>query len=137
MNGSLSLAWRLLRGGGRRGLLGTWLTLGAVAVSTALLVFAVSANFAFQSRADREAWRTPVAATGTPIAVQALGDDYVRGRRITVVDLAALGTAGLPKPPGLPRFPAPGRSGCRPAWRNSPLNCPPTSSPGVTRSPQG
>ena len=49
---ALELSWMLLRGGGRRGLLGAGLTLAAVAVSTALLVFAVTVNVAFGGRAD-------------------------------------------------------------------------------------
>jgi hypothetical protein len=104
---NLDLTWRLLRGGGRKGLLGTWLTLGAVAVSTALLLFAVSANFAFGARADRSAWRSPVAAATGAVAIEAARHDYVRDREIVVVDLAAL-SPDAPAPPGLPRFPKPG-----------------------------
>ncbi|MEV0383124.1 ABC transporter permease [Nonomuraea sp. NPDC050643] len=110
---NLDLTWRLLKGGGRRGMLGTWLTLGAVAVSTALLLFAVAANSAFQARAERGAWRNPVAATSGAVAVEASRYDYVRGQAITVVDLAALGKA--PAPPGMPRFPAPGEVWLSPA----------------------
>ncbi|MEU8245841.1 FtsX-like permease family protein [Nonomuraea sp. NPDC048916] len=112
---NLDLTWRLLRGGGPRGLLGTWLTLGAVAVSTMLLLFAVTANFAFQARADRAAWRNPVpAAEGRAVAVEADRFDYVRDMVITVVDLAALGP-DAPAPPGLARFPAPGEVWLSPA----------------------
>ncbi|MET8004317.1 ABC transporter permease [Nonomuraea glycinis] len=112
---NLDLTWRLLRGGGRKGMLGTWLTLGAVAVSTMLLLFAVTANFAFQARADRGAWRVPVAAaSGKAVAVEATRYDYVRGRQITVVDLAAL-NGRAPAPPGLARFPAPGEAWLSPA----------------------
>ncbi|GGP02347.1 ABC transporter permease [Nonomuraea glycinis] len=112
---NLDLTWRLLRGGGRKGMLGTWLTLGAVAVSTMLLLFAVTANFAFQARADRGAWRVPVAAaSGKAVAVEATRYDYVRGRKITVVDLAAL-NGRAPAPPGLARFPAPGEAWLSPA----------------------
>ncbi|WP_406312969.1 ABC transporter permease [Streptosporangium sp. NBC_01639] len=107
MSGLMGLTWRLLRGGGRRGLLGAALTVIAVAVSTALLLFAVTANFAFQGRADREAWRNPVGATGKAVAIEAVHTDYVRDQTITVVDLAAL-EPGAPPPPGLARFPAPG-----------------------------
>lgn len=112
---NLDLTWRLLKGGGRRGLLGTWLTLAAVAVSTALLLFAVAANFAFAARADRGAWRTPVPAEGRPaVAVEAARFDFVRDRAITVVDLAALDPAA-PAPPGMPRFPKPGETWLSPA----------------------
>ncbi|MDR8412092.1 ABC transporter permease [Nonomuraea sp. 3-1Str] len=110
------LTWRLLKGGGRRGMLGTWLTLGAVAVSTALLLFAVTVDFAFADRADRGAWRNPVAAGSRPaVAVEASRHDYVRGREITVVDLAALPGKSPEPPPGLPRLPAPGEVWLSPA----------------------
>ncbi|MFG1945478.1 FtsX-like permease family protein [Nonomuraea sp. NPDC048826] len=112
---NLDLTWRLLKGGGRRGLLGTWLTLGAVAVATALLLFAVTANFAFQARGDRDAWRNPVAADDAATAVQAARFDYVRDRQFTVVDLAALPGKAPGPPPGLDRFPAPGETWLSPA----------------------
>ncbi|MGW4421063.1 FtsX-like permease family protein [Streptosporangium sp. NPDC004631] len=107
MSGLTGLAWRLLRGGGRRGLLGAGLTVAAVAVSTGLLLFAVTANLAFQGRADRGAWRNPVAAKAGAVAVEAVHRDYVDDRPITVVDVAAL-RPGTSPPPGLDRFPAPG-----------------------------
>ncbi|MEU8323399.1 ABC transporter permease [Nonomuraea sp. NPDC048881] len=112
---NLDLTWRLLKGGGRRGMLGTWLTFGAVAVATALLLFAVAANVAFGARADRSAWRNPVAAAQKDaVAVEASRFDYVDGKTITVVDLAAL-KPGAPAPPGMPRFPAPGEVWLSPA----------------------
>jgi hypothetical protein len=103
---TLELSWRLLRGGGRRELLGAGLTLAAVAVSAALLMFAVGVNLAFDARADREAWRNPVPGAAA-VAVEAVRQDFVRGRVITVVELAAL-KRDVPPPPGLSRFPAPG-----------------------------
>ncbi|MFF0579521.1 FtsX-like permease family protein [Streptosporangium saharense] len=114
MSGILGLAWRLLRGGGRRGMLGSALTVVAVAVSTSLLLFAVAANLAFQGRADREAWRNPVAATRDAVAIQAVHLDHVDDRPVTVVDVAAL-EPGAPAPPGLARFPAPGEVWLSPA----------------------
>lgn len=114
MSGILGLAWRLLRGGGRRGMLGSALTVVAVAVSTSLLLFAVAANLAFQGRADREAWRNPVAATRDAVAIEAVHLDHVDDRPITVVDVAAL-EPGAPAPPGLDRFPAPGEVWLSPA----------------------
>ncbi|MFG1972346.1 FtsX-like permease family protein [Nonomuraea fuscirosea] len=112
---NLDLTWRLLKGGGRRGLLGAWLTLGAVAVATALLLFAVAANSAFQARAERGAWRNPVPATSGAVAIEASRFDFVRDRAITVVDLAALDGRTPEPPPGLPRFPAPGEVWLSPA----------------------
>ncbi|MFG1705232.1 FtsX-like permease family protein [Nonomuraea sp. M3C6] len=114
---NLDLTWRLLKGGGRKGMLGTWLTLGAVAVSTALLLFAVAVNFAFEARGERGAWRNPVPATSGAVAIEAARFDYVGDREITVVDLAALNgdaTAGA-RLPGLPRFPGPGEVWLSPA----------------------
>lgn len=111
---NLALTWRLLKGGGRRGLLGSGLTLGAVAVATALLLFAVAANLAFDARGERSAWRKPVLADGRALAVEAIRYDYVRDHQIVVVDLAALDRAA-PAPPGMPRFPAPGEVWLSPA----------------------
>ncbi|GGL06750.1 hypothetical protein Sme01_67090 [Sphaerisporangium melleum] len=111
MRSLFDLTWRLLRGGGRRGLLGSSLTLAAVAVSTALLLFAVAVNFAFAGRAERGAWRNPVPLTGTETgqarAVQAVRTGFVGDRALTVVHLAVL-APGLALPPGVPRLPAPG-----------------------------
>ncbi|MFI6478999.1 FtsX-like permease family protein [Nonomuraea sp. NPDC050663] len=117
MSGTLSLTWRLLRGGGRQGMLGTWLTLGAVVISTALLLFAVSANLAFDARAQHGAWRNPVAAEGDAVAVQATRWDYVRDSPILVVELAAL-KPGAPAPPGLKAFPGPGQTWLSPALKD-------------------
>ncbi|QFG21216.1 FtsX-like permease family protein [Actinomadura sp. WMMB 499] len=115
---TLELSWRLLRCGGARNLLGSLLTLAAVAVSTGLLLFALGANHAFAERAAADAWRHPAApgdgASGTPAAVQALSTDYVRGDPVTVVDLGAL-SADPPVPPGMPRFPEPGELWASPA----------------------
>ncbi|MEV5408166.1 ABC transporter permease [Thermopolyspora sp. NPDC052614] len=114
MKGLTELSWRLLRGGGRQGLLGTGLTVAAVAVSTALLLFALTANLAFAARADRDAWRHPVAADGEPIAIQATHEDYVRDSIITVVDIAPLRETAA-HPPGLDRMPRPGELWVSPA----------------------
>ncbi|MEW2354536.1 FtsX-like permease family protein [Spirillospora sp. NPDC029432] len=105
------LTWRLLRGGG---VLGPLLTMAAVALSTGLLLFAVGANHAFAERADADAWRAPAKATGTPTAIQAKATDSVRGRPLTIVDLAALSDRA-PVPPGMKRFPAPGETWVSPA----------------------
>lgn len=107
------LSWRLLRGGGRQGLLGTGLTVTAVAVSTALLLFALTANLAFAARADREAWRNPVAG-GDPVAIQATHEDHVRDMIVTVVDVAPLRET-TERPPGLSRMPRPGELWVSPA----------------------
>ncbi|MER6170582.1 ABC transporter permease [Streptosporangium sp. NPDC001681] len=108
MRNLLELSWRLLRGGGRQSMLGTGLTAAAVAISSALLVFALAANVAFAARADREAWRNPVEAKGTPVAIEATAKDYVRDLSITVVDVAPLRDAPGVRPPGMSRMPRPG-----------------------------
>ncbi|MFF5260457.1 ABC transporter permease [Actinomadura viridis] len=108
------LAWRLLRGGGRRGALGAVLTWAAVAVSTGLLLFAVGAVHAFAERADADAWRHRAETTGPATAVLARSTDHVRGRPITVVELAAL-DGRAPVPPGMARFPRPGETWVSPA----------------------
>ncbi|MFI6457685.1 FtsX-like permease family protein [Streptosporangium amethystogenes] len=108
MRNLLELSWRLLRGGGRQSMLGTGLTAAAVAISSALLMFALAANLAFAERAEREAWRNPVEAKGTPVAIEATAKDYVRDQSITVVDVAPLRDVPGVRPPGMNRMPRPG-----------------------------
>ncbi|SDS47363.1 FtsX-like permease family protein [Actinopolymorpha singaporensis] len=132
---SVNLSLRLLRVGGRRGLLAVGLTAGAVAVCTALLLAAVAANVAFAGRADRDAWRHPdhAAPPSKAVALEGTSLDYVRGQVVTVVDLAALhGTDGadgrpgaLPAPPGMARFPAPGEVWMSPALARLSASMPP------------
>ncbi|WP_160161020.1 FtsX-like permease family protein [Actinomadura sp. K4S16] len=114
MRTAVQLSWRLLRGGGRNSMLGTFLTLAAVAVSTGLLLFAVGADHAFLQRAHADAWRHPGGTSADPSAIEALSTDYVQGKPITVVDLAAL-KGDAPVPPGMPRFPKPGEVWTSPA----------------------
>ncbi|MBO2463288.1 ABC transporter permease [Actinomadura sp. LCR2-06] len=114
MRTTLDLTWRLLRGGGRRNLLGSLLTLAAVAVCTGLLLFAVTANLAFAQRAHADSWRHPGKADAHPVMIEALATDHVRDEPITVVDLAAL-KPDAPAPPGMPRFPRPGETWTSPA----------------------
>lgn len=122
---NLALTWRLLKGGGRRGMLGTWLTLAAVAVATGLLLFAVAANFAFHDRGERGAWRNPVPVESGGVAVEATRRDFVRDQAITVVDLAALGGEAPAPPSGLPRFPRPGEVWLSPALSELAAELPP------------
>ncbi|MGI5207745.1 hypothetical protein ACQEU6_40000 [Spirillospora sp. CA-108201] len=114
MRTAAELSWRLLKGGGRNDVLGTLLTLAAVAVSTGLLLFAVGADHAFLQRAHADAWRHPGKAAADPSMIEALSTDYVRGKPITVVDLAAL-NGDAPAPPGMTRFPKPGEVWTSPA----------------------
>lgn len=113
MRAAIALSWRLLRSADGRNRIGAVLVLAAVSVSTALLMFAVAANHAFDARAAREAWRFPHAdAHGT--AIEATSTDYVRGRPITVVEMARVG-AHPPVPPGTTAFPRPGERWVSPA----------------------
>ncbi|MFC4534018.1 FtsX-like permease family protein [Sphaerisporangium dianthi] len=111
MNNLLALTWRLLKGGGRRGLLGSSLTVAAVAVSTALLLFAVAINFAFAGRAERGAWRNPEQATEVPAAaaraIEATRAEFTGDRMITTVHVAVL-SPGVRPPAGITRLPSPG-----------------------------
>lgn len=115
---SIAMAWRLLRGGGRRGALASGLTVAAVAVTTGLLLFALAGNLAFGQRADREAWRNPMPAKHGAMAVEAVTPQYVTvdgaTRQIADVRLAALRDGAAP-PPGMTTFPAPGRTWVSPA----------------------
>ncbi|MQA80223.1 MAG: FtsX-like permease family protein [Streptosporangiales bacterium] len=107
MRSALALSWRLLRYGDRSNRISAFLVLAAVTASTALLMFAIAANQAFTDRAEREAWRYPQEnARGS--AIQALSTDYVRGRPIAVVELAAVDPDNAPVPPGADTFPKPG-----------------------------
>ncbi|TDD83917.1 ABC transporter permease [Actinomadura darangshiensis] len=114
MRTAVELSWRLLRGGGRRSMVGSLLTLAAVAVSTGLLLFAVGANHAFLQRAHADAWRHPGDSVANPTAIEALSTDYVQGEPVTIIDLAAL-NGDAPVPPGMSRFPEPGEVWTSPA----------------------
>ncbi|MFD0556153.1 FtsX-like permease family protein [Stackebrandtia endophytica] len=110
------LAWMLLRGGGKRGLLGSALTFAAVAVTTALIMFAIAGNFAFDERGQRSSWRDPVEAVETATAIQATKVDAVADSSIVTVYLAATGDGAPPIPPGMSAFPKPGE-----VWVSEPL----------------
>ncbi|QHF95846.1 hypothetical protein DEH18_20545 [Streptomyces sp. NHF165] len=113
-----TLTWRLLRGGGRHGLLAAGLSVAAAAVCTTLLLLCVGANLGFGERAAHADWRSPVEAKGDrAVAVQAVDTTFRDGEPVTVVDVAALPGAhgSAPAPPGMPRFPAPGEVWTSPA----------------------
>lgn len=111
------LAWMLLRGGGKRGLLSSALTFVAVAVTTALIMFTIAGNFAFNERGERSAWRNPVEAVDTATAIQATKTDFVADQTIVTVYLAATGDGTPPIPPGMSAFPKPGE-----VWLSAPLH---------------
>ena len=114
MRAAATLTWRLLRHSGGRGLLVAGLSVFAVAVSTALLLLTLGVDHGFAERAGRENWLHPVAAKGEATAVETVSTDFVRGRPIAVVDLAAL-KGKAPAPPGISHFPRPGEVWMSPA----------------------
>lgn len=114
----IRLGWRLAVAGGRPsvGVLG--LTALAVAIGTAILLFALSFEPALAVRYDHAAWRdTPGQldpATASDGLMLVRTDDYVAGRRIVRMDVAAL-SADAPMPPGVPEVPGPGEAWVSPA----------------------
>lgn len=66
-------------------------------------------DLAFAQRTRADSWRHPGKADADPVMIEALATDRVRGKPITVVDLAAL-KPDAPAPPGMPRFPGPGET---------------------------
>lgn len=110
------LAFRLLRGSGGGGMLSAGLSALAIAVSVALLLLTLGVNHGFSERAARESWLNPVAAGNDAPAIEAVSTDFVRGKPIAVVDLAATkGTKDAPTPPGMARFPKSGEIWTSPA----------------------
>ena len=116
----IRLGLRLALSGGRWSLVPTLLAAVAVGFGTAVLLFALSFQPALGTRLDRPAWReTPgqfdlggeVPSNGVLLS---LTSDFVDGRPVSRVDVAALG-AGAPIPPGLPRLPASGEAFVSPA----------------------
>lgn len=114
--GTLALAWRLLRGGGRRDATTQALGVLAFAVATGLLLLTVGINAGFGARADRQAWTVPGPASpaAAASALMATRTQFYAARPVTVVTLATL-TPGAPVPPGLAAFPAPGQVWLSPA----------------------
>lgn len=109
----IRLGWRLAVAGGRpsAGVLG--LTALAVAIGTAILLFALSFEPALAVRYDHAAWRDTsgqleaTTADGGLMLVRT--DDYVAGRPIVRMGVAAL-AADAPVPPGIPEVPDPGET---------------------------
>ena len=115
----IRLGLRLAFLGGRWSVVPTALTAVAVAFGTAILLFALSFQPALDVRYDRGAWReTPgqrgVAEDVPGTTLISLTNDYVEGRPLARIDVAALG-AGAPIPPGLTRLPDAGETFVSPA----------------------
>ena len=111
----IRLGLRLAVAGGRWSLVPTLLASVAVGFGTAILLFALSFEPALQARYNHEAWReTPGSVdqsigSSAPSTLLSLTEDFVAGRPLARVDLAAVGS-GAPVPPGIPRIPAPGEA---------------------------
>lgn len=110
----VALGRRVLRSGGRLDLLSSLLAVVAIAVSVATLSATLAVHQGMTARAERTAWRYPVEAADDATAIQAVSTDFVRGRPIVQVDLAAIGPPP-PPPPGMARLPRPGQLALSPA----------------------
>lgn len=109
----IRLGWRLAIAGGRSSAISIGLTAVAVAIGTAILLFALSFQPALETRYDRSAWRDAPgqddAAAATAGLLLARTDDHWEGRRVSRMDVAAL-AGDAPIPPGLPRVPSAGEA---------------------------
>jgi hypothetical protein len=114
----IRLGLRLVVAGGRPAVIATALTALAVAFGTAILLYALSFEPAFQTRFDHAAWRDTSGIVDVDTATSGLilqrTDDHWQGQRITRMDVAAL-SVDAPLPPGLDYLPAPGATYVSPA----------------------
>src|SRR5918993_1246854 len=114
----IRLGWRLAAAGGRASAVAIGLTAVAVAVGTAILLFALCFEPALGDRYDRGAWRDTSGqldlATAETGLIVSRTDDRWRGRALTRMDLASL-SGDAPVPPGLDAVPGPGEAVLSPA----------------------
>jgi cell division protein FtsX len=114
------LGVRLALADGRRSGVGLLLTALAVAVGTAVLLFAVSFQPALADRDSRSAWRDAPPGVGLDSArlLMARFDDRFAGTTFVRILLAPAGDADgadAPVPPGIPALPAAGQAYVSPA----------------------
>ena len=109
MNTTLTLALRLIRGGGRAGALRLVLMAAGTAVGVAVVVLAAVLPGVLHDRAQASADRLPtLAQSGQKAAFRFVAvEDAWHGRSFTRVFLSPA-AAGTAPPPGADRFPAPG-----------------------------
>lgn len=111
----IRLGLRLAMSDGRRSALTVALTAAAVAMGTAVLLFAISFQPALGDRDSRQAWRQPLwVEQGQARLLMAESSDRYSGQPLVRIFLARL-TADAPTPPGLPRLPGPGEAYVSPA----------------------
>ena len=111
----IRLGLRLALADGRRSAFSVALTAAAVAIGTAILLFAISFQPALGDRDSRQAWRQPLPpGDAQPRLLMAGGEDRFAGQPLVRIFLAPL-TADAPTPPGLTRLPGPGEAYVSPA----------------------
>lgn len=114
----IPLGLRLALAGGRGSIIGITLTALAVALGTAILLFALSFGPALEDRTRRAAWRAPavfledIPAGGG--ALMSVVEDRFVDEALLRVRLAPLGP-DAPIPPGIAHLPAPGEAFISPA----------------------
>ena len=115
----IRLGLRLALSGGRGAAIGLALTAFAVAVGTAILLFALSFRPALDDRAERAAWRTSFIPSPSGLAddasllIRSDVDSY-QGEPLVRILVASL-VADPPKPPGIDRMPGTGEAVVSPA----------------------
>lgn len=111
------LGLRLALAGGRGAVAGVGFTVAAVAIGTAILLFAVSFLPALQDRDARTAWRASwtEAADGQPATLVLPVEDRVGQELLLRLHVASTDVAAGPVPPGIPRLPAVGEAFVSPA----------------------
>lgn len=108
----IHLGLRLALAGGRGAVAGLGLTAIAVAVGTAILLFALSFAPALGERDARTAWRIPSAPVpaGEVGTLFAVFEDRVGDRLLVRVHVAPTSTDPAPIPPGIRALPLPGEA---------------------------
>ncbi len=111
------LGLRLALAGGRGAVAGVGFTVAAVAIGTAILLFAISFLPAVQDRDARTAWRSSwtEAADGQPATLVLPVEDRVGQDLLLRLHVATADAATGPVPPGIPRLPAVGEAYVSPA----------------------
>jgi cell division protein FtsX len=111
----IRLGIRLALADGRRAAFSVGLTAAAVAIGTAILLFAISFQPALGDRDSRQAWRQPLwLEDAQPRLLLAVLDDRYQDQVFVRVLVARL-TADAPAPPGVAALPGPGETYVSPA----------------------